>query len=302
MSDDIRPDRSGPRRAIVLGGGGIAGIAWETGLVTGLLKHGIDLQRADVVVGTSAGSVVGTGLLAGSLDASFQALLADGDTADGDTNDPSPAEVTGRDLARTMKAVMAGFASTEGEAAARRTIGELALEDYQRSDDKASLARLRPLLPGTEWPDGGSDFRITAIDAETGHFTVFDRDSGVELVSAVAASCAVPGVFKPITIDGHPYMDGGMRSATNADVAADCETILVIACTVEAPVSGLGPTLPGTIDTLRGRGDVFVVQADEESTHAFGANPLLPDTRRASAEAGRRQADAVADAVREFWR
>ncbi|MGD8193426.1 patatin-like phospholipase family protein [Herbiconiux sp. P18] len=297
MTDDDRNPSAGPRRAVVLGGGGVAGIAWETGLVSGLLGHGIDLRAADVVVGTSAGSVVAVGLRAGSLDAAYAAVLAD----------PTPAEAkaeaaaeSNRDLSRTMKAIMAGFASTEGEAAARRTIGELALEDYQRSDDKESIARMRPLLPGDDWPEG--EIRITAVDAETGHFTVFDRDSDVELVRAVAASCAVPGVFKPVTIDGHPYMDGGMRSATNADVAADCEAILVVACSPEAPMSGLGPTLPGTIDTLRGRSEVFVVQADDESTAAFGPNPLLSSSRRASAEAGRRQADLVADAVRAFWR
>lgn len=289
--NDFHPDQS-PRRAVVLGGGGVAGIAWETGLVTGLMKHGIDLRLADVVVGTSAGSVVGAGLLANTLDAIYDGLSAD-------TGAPAPQEAGDRDLSRTMKVIMAGFASTEGEDAARRTIGELALEDYQRSDDKASLDRMRPLLPGSDWPAG--DLRITAVNAETGRFTVFSSDTTDDLVSAVAASCAVPGVFKPVTIDGHPYMDGGMRSATNADVASDCDAILVIACSVEAPMSGLGPTLPGTIETLRGSIDVFVIQADDESIAAFGTNPLLPSTSHASAEAGRRQADLVADAVREFW-
>lgn len=299
MSDeDTRSDQSGPRRAIVLSGGGVTGIAWETGLLTGLLQLGIDLQSADVVVGTSAGSVVGTNLRAGSLDALYASLMAESDE-DRPVADPAPTGAEDRDLSRTMKVIMAGIASTEGEAATRRTIGELALEDYQRSDDRESLARIAPLLPGKEWPEG--ELRITAVDAETGHFTVFDRDADAELTSAVAASCAVPGVFKPVTIAGHPYMDGGMRSSSNADVAADCTSILVIACSPEPPVSGMGPTLPATIDTLRGISEVFVVEADEESTLAFGSNPLLLNTRRASAEAGRRQADLVADAVRAFW-
>ncbi|RFA10369.1 phospholipase [Subtercola boreus] len=299
MSDeDTTSEQSGARRAIVLSGGGVAGIAWETGLLTGLLQHGIDLQSADVVVGTSAGSVVGVNLRAGTLDATYASLLADSDD-DRPLADPAPEGAEDRDLSRTMKVIMAGIASTEGEAATRRTIGELALEDYQRSDDTASLARIAPLLPGTEWPEG--ELRITAVDAETGHFTVFDRDSDAELARAVAASCAVPGVFKPITIDGHPYMDGGMRSSANTDVAADCASILVIACSPEPAVSGMGPTLPATIDTLRGTSEVFVVQADEESTLAFGENPLLMHTRRASAEAGRRQAGLVAETVRAFW-
>jgi NTE family protein len=308
MSDtDSRPGQGTERRAIVLGGGGVAGIAWETGLLTGLLQQGIDLGSADVVVGTSAGSVVGVGLRAGSLDATYAALVAD--EADGPDSpasagerpvaDPAPDGAEDRDLSRTMKVILAGVASTQGEAAARRTIGEFAREDYQRSDDAASRARIAPLLPEEGWPAG--ELRITAVDAETGHFTVFDRESDADLTSAVAASCAVPGVFKPVTIDGHVYMDGGMRSATNADVAADCTRILVIACSPEPPVSGMGPTLPGVVDTLRGTSEVFVVQADDESTAAFGENPLLMHTRRASAEAGRRQAALVADTVRAFW-
>ena len=75
-ANDLRPDQSGSRRAIVLGGGGVAGIAWETGLLTGLKQLGIDFGQADVVVGTSAGSVVGVGLLAHSLDSTYEALVA----------------------------------------------------------------------------------------------------------------------------------------------------------------------------------------------------------------------------------
>jgi NTE family protein len=111
----------------------------------------------------------------------------------------------------------------------------------------------------------------------------------------------VPGVFPPVTIDGRPYMDGGMRSGTNADVVADHERILVIACGPEAPQSGMGPTLSGVVQQLRGRADVLVIQADEASTRAFGENSLLLSTRTASAEAGRAQAERVADEVRAFW-
>jgi len=70
---------------------------------------------------------------------------------------------------------------------------------------------------------------VTAVDAATGEFRTFDRDSGVPLVQAVAASCAVPGVYPPVTIGGRRYVDGGMRSAANVDLAAGVERVVVLA-------------------------------------------------------------------------
>ncbi|MCH7719085.1 MAG: patatin-like phospholipase family protein, partial [Chloroflexi bacterium] len=60
-------------RALVLGGGGPVGIAWEAGIIKGLLDGGVDATEADLIVGTSAGSVVGTQIASGR---SPQDLLA----------------------------------------------------------------------------------------------------------------------------------------------------------------------------------------------------------------------------------
>jgi NTE family protein len=285
-------DTTTATRGLVLGGGGVAGIAWETGLISGLIAAGVDLGAADAVVGTSAGSVVAINLRAGAIDAAYDKHFIDV---------AGMAEPTGsRDLARTIEVIGEGVMSTAGEIPTRQTIGEFALEGYDPEvDDAASVERIAQLLPIRDWPE--ADLRITAVDAGTGRFTVFDRESGADLVRASAASCAVPGVFPPVTIDGRPYMDGGMRSSTNADVVAEHERILVIACGPEAPASGMGPTLSSVTASLRGRADVLVIQADEESMRAFGDNSLLLATRRVSAEAGRRQAELVADEVRAFW-
>jgi NTE family protein len=138
---------------------------------------------------------------------------------------------------------------------------------------------------------------VTAVDADSGEFTTFTRDSGVELVAAVGASCAVPGVYPPVTIDGHRYMDGGMRSPANADLAADCARIVVI-----APLPrGVGPmtSVDAQVTGLVSR--VAVVSPDRASLTAIGKNVLDPAARAGSARAGHAQAAAVADRVAEVW-
>ena len=81
-------------------------------------------------------------------------------------------------------------------------------------------------LPSHDWPD--RDLRITAIDIGTGELVAFDRKSGVELVDAVAASCAVPGAWPLVTIGERRYMDGGVGSTMNLKLATDCESVGVL--------------------------------------------------------------------------
>jgi NTE family protein len=140
---------------------------------------------------------------------------------------------------------------------------------------------------------------LPAIDAQTGELTVFTRDSGVELTDAVAASCAVPGVWPPVTIGGRRYMDGGMRSATNADLAAGCDVVLVITPqSPDAPPPWGG--LDAELDQLR-PAEVSVIYADAASVAAFGTNPLSPATRGPAARAGRAVGQAAACGVSGLW-
>ena len=277
------------RTALVLGGGGITGIAWEIGVLAGLAEAGTDLSGADLVVGTSAGSVVGAQLTSGAgLEAMYGRQL-----------EPSTAEKVARmtrsDLARYGWAMIV---SRGRDVEFRRRVGALALAAEKAGLTPPEQERLDVIgarLAGAGWPQ--RDLRITAVDAGTGDFRVFDRDAGVPLLHAVAASCAVPGVYPPVTIDGRRYVDGGMRSAANADLAQGYDRLVVL-----APIPrGVGPMASVDAQVTGMVSRVAVVSPDEGSRTAIGRNVLDPAARAPSAKAGRAQAATVAARVAEVW-
>ncbi|WP_329520941.1 patatin-like phospholipase family protein [Spirillospora sp. NBC_01491] len=143
------------------------------------------------------------------------------------------------------------------------------------------------------WPD--RRLLIVGVNAETGEPRVFDRESGVPLVDVVSASCAVPGIWPPVSIDGVRYVDGGVRTSTNLDLAAGCARVLVLAPMVD-------PGLEEDVARLASAGGrVEVITPDEASLSAFGDDPLAPSTRTPSAVAGRAQGLRAADRVAELW-
>jgi NTE family protein len=119
------------------------------------------------------------------------------------------------------------------------------------------------------------------------------------VLRGIQESCAVPGIWPPVTIGGRRYVDGGVRSAANADLASGCEKVLVI-----TPVSADTPTpwdnLDQEIELLR-PAEVQAVHADAASVTAFGPNPLSPATRGPSARAGRAIGQARAADLARFW-
>ena len=151
-------------------------------------------------------------------------------------------------------------------------------------------------LPSHSWPD--RVLRVTAIDIGTGKLVVFQRDSDVDLVDAVAASCAVPGVWPPVTIGERRYMDGGIGSTINLHVADDCDTAVVLVPAGEAAPSSFGDGPASEIAAFGGT--ALGLFADDESLAAFGSNPLDPRCRPASAQAGRAQGRRDAAAVAAF--
>jgi NTE family protein len=276
-------------RALVLGGGGVAGIAWETGFLLGLLDAGVDVTGADRIVGTSAGSAVAAQISTGiPLDELFGRQVSGAATkteiaADFDAD--SMMMTFGRILAKVVPGTLMN-----------RAIGEYALHAPTVSEARRREV-IAARLPVHTWPD--RDLRVTAVDARSGEPRVFTRDDGVELVDAVAASCAVPGIWPPVTIDGRRYIDGGMRSTSNADLAAGCERILIVSPMPELPM--VAADVKKAIAALDETARVLTVYAGEASTAAIGSNPLDPTTAKPAAEAGRAQAAAHADAVTKLW-
>jgi NTE family protein len=275
-------------KALVLGGGGLTGIAWETGILAGLAERGVDLSDADLVVGTSAGSVVGVDVRTGKpLDELFKAQ--------------SVPTVATEVYAKMGSAVMLRYAMavslTRKPLVAGKRIGRVALR--AKTETEAERRRVfENRIPAIDWPAG--DLKITAVETASGEFTVFDSNSGVRLIDAVGASCAVPGIWPPVTIDGKRYMDGGMRSATNADLATGYQRVVVI-----APLhQGFGPiaSVASQARRLEAEGSrVVVIKPDEAALQAIGKNVLDPANRPAAAAAGYEQAVAEGPAVAAIW-
>ena len=281
--------------ALVLAGGGRVGIAWELGILRGLelraprLLAGIR-EPDTTFVGTSAGSIVATHLASGvALEQLLQPELDNTPASAGLTDGPRFSVVS---MVASMIGARIGARTPED---ARRRIGAYALK-AKTVPEQAWVESIGRRFDGLDWPD--RRLLINAVDVHSGEHRVFDRESGVDLVRAVAASCAVPGVYPPVTIDGRRYMDGGMRSIANVDVAAGSDPVLIL-----APLrggGGLGTVKASELSTL-GDARVRIEYANRDSARAFGRNPLDDSTRSASARAGVAQGESGADSLAEFW-
>ncbi|GAB2823337.1 patatin-like phospholipase family protein [Actinocorallia aurea] len=272
-------------RALVLAGGGVAGIGWEAGLVTGLRAAGVDLGEADLIIGTSAGSVVGAMVAQGTdLATEISAVAA---------AEAEAAEAMDVDMDKVMQAfaLMYGDPGLDPQEA-RRRIGELALTV---TGDGARLAQIGERLPSQEWPD--RDLRITAVDTADGAFQIWTKDAGVPLGLAVASSCAVPAVFPPVEIAGRRYMDGGVRSVSNADLAAGHDQVVII-----EPMAHMTPrpVLEREIIAL-GDAKIAAIGPNQVSIELFGVDILDGRLWLPAFEAGRAQAAEVAEEVGAVW-
>jgi NTE family protein len=279
------------KRGLVLAGGGLAGIAWEIGIMRGIEDESAQtataLLTSDVVIGTSAGSAVAAQLGSGrSHDELYERQIT------GASREIAP----GVDIEGITELFLSALSDREATTAQKlQRIGQVA-----QSTATVSEAVRRDViahrLPSHEWPE--RDLRITAIDIGTGELVAFDRGSGVDLVDAVAASCAVPGAWPPVTIGEHRYMDGGVGSTMNLELASDCGTVVVLVPSGNGAPSPFGPDPAVEVDAFPGRS--LGVFADDDALSAFGPNPLDPACREPSARAGRAQGRRVAAEVAEF--
>jgi NTE family protein len=280
-------DQTRPTRALVLGGGGVTGIAWEIGVLAGLLSAGVDLRTADVVIGTSAGAYVGAAYASGY---DIEQLLAE----QLETNDAEVATAASEaTVAEWLEAFRVGGAD---RAIVGAEFGKIAKADPEPIPLERRRAVVEARLVVREWPPA---LRVTAIDAETGELHIFDSQSGVALLDAVSASSAVPGVWPLEHINDRTWIDGGMVSTANTRLADGYDRVLVI-----APMPQTFGEIPGAAEdvaAMSGNAAVMLASPDERSSAAIGPNPFDPERRASAASAGRQQGVAEAGAVGVLW-
>ncbi len=291
--DATKRTRATGERALVLGGGGSTGNAWLIGVIAGLFDAGLDVTTADLTIGTSAGSTAAAQIAGATPTELLAAILAT----------TPQRRVPIRPVADHLQRISTIIASAEGAADMRRRIGAAAL-DMEAASDGSWQAQWRATvawrLPSQRWPQ--RTVLITAVDAHTGEPVVFDRHSEVDLVDAVAASCA-SGL--PYRIGDDRYIDGGYRRNENADLAARYGRVLVLSPFGGRTLQPLdwGMQLAAQVDELRAGGSrVETIVPDSNSEHMFGANAMDLSLRPPAARAGHVQGRALAGQLTEFWR
>lgn len=272
-------------RGVVLGGGGVAGLAWHIGLLMGLLQGGVDLGEADEVIGTSAGAFAGTALLDDrglkwAYDRQFQ---------------PARGEISAALAPDAVETFAAVLTSGMDDAAAGRRLGAYASgASAITPEDRASVVRSR--LERTDWPS--EKLLFTAIDADSGELHLLGASSGVDLVDAANASGAAPGVWPVVRAAGRRWIDGGSVSVTNAHLAARFRRCVVIS---PMTTNFSGVTVHQQVDSLPDTTSALLIHPDENSLAAIGRNPFDADRRSDTALAGRNQGAALAARTSAFW-
>jgi NTE family protein len=279
-------------KSLVLGGGGLAGLGWFAGLFYGLSERGVDLRDADQMIGTSAGSATAAQMRSAQ---TLERLYAS------QTDPALIADEVPPDMA-AMAALMAAFPKLQAIAdhtERMRAVGQMAM-NAKTVAPEVRRAMIERRLSEHDWPKAA--LTITAVDVESGALMVFDAASGVSLVNAVSASCAVPGVWPVVEIGGKHYMDGGVYSVDNADLAAGAERVIIASPFGSVSPAPAGYHLNDAVAKLEASGSkVLVIAPDEAARAAMGANPLDPATRAPSAKAGLTQGQRLAESVSAFW-
>lgn len=315
------------RWGLVLGGGGVLGGAWTVGALSALQEvHGLDPREAEVVVGTSAGSLLAALLGAGATTAQLRAhqlgerassgplaaLDWDYETATGGSNPSRPRLVPGstamvtrgvRRLRQLPPTALLAALAPEGRGSLQ-TVGALVRDVLAATGSDADGWSAHPGV------------RVVAMDYDSGRRVVFGSAvaPAASLADAVTASCAIPGWYSPVTIDGTRYVDGGAYSSTNVDVLAGygLDEVFVLAPMVSFAVDHPA-TLQGRMERawrarvtrrclhevskLHATGaEVTVVGPGPEDLDAIGANLMAVDRReRVLTTALRTVAEALAD-------
>lgn len=291
------------RFGLVLGGGGVVGIAWEIGVLAGLQRAGaLPAAGPDVVVGTSAGSVVGSRLALGhDLDA-----LVDEQRAPA----PRPAATEGPpartgDLSAVMEIFGALRQAPEVTPEVTKVVGAKAMAATTPPEDRW-IASFEASV-GTAWPPA-RDLRIATLDCESGERRIWSAaDAGdAPLATAVASSCAVPGMFPTVGIAGRRYTDGGVWSVTNADVLVDdhLDAVLLVVPTAAAAAQQAGRHTAFEVEAelleAAGVRTATITPGPTFGTEIGLMNLMNPAYRQAAVDVGLADGEAAAATVRSL--
>lgn len=294
------------RFGLVLGGGGLTGTAFHAGVLGALADH-LDARDAEIIVGTSAGSTAAAlmrrgfpprdyvpRMLGDPLSEQGRAILGamppltDPQPASASTRRPASPELLKRVARRPWR-----YRPTVALAAA--------LPEGSRPVDPGAT-RLQALF--ADWP--ADPMWLIAVDLDTGQRVAFGRDATATVGQAVAASCAVPGYFEPVAVEGRRYVDGGAYSMLSLDLVADMGLDLVIASAPLATSDWFAPD-PGNAPRVLMRAQlekearavraagtrVLVVAPDRRLRAVMGTNSMVAAKRAPVAAATREYASSV---------
>jgi NTE family protein len=296
------------RRGIILGGGGVLGGTWAVGALLALEEEfGFAAGSADVLVGTSAGSVLaamlGAGVTPEQLRQRYNDEVVQGGPLAGLSWNPDAA--IGGHRPGLPRALAPGSLRLIGESLRHPArVQGTALVAALMPEGAKTMAGVGRLIDAVSPMDGWSRHKacwIVAMDYETGRRTVFGRPGSVvaPLASAVMASCSIPGWFAPVSIGGRRFVDGGAISATSVDVVehAGLDEVYVIAPMVsfqtDHPSSAAAwlerrwreavtkACLAEANDVARSGATVRIIGPGPEDLEAIGANMMDTSQRRA---------------------
>ncbi|WP_239774850.1 patatin-like phospholipase family protein [Mammaliicoccus sp. N-M50] len=262
-------------KALVLGGEGITGIAWESGVLAGLMDSGILVNHADKILGSSAGSYVGSILANGqNMKRYYEDLAINHDAADNAQLDPALFELW-RD---------AFVQGKTDERVIGQKLGDIIHTNPSKVSHDERAHSVRQRIGDVDWTE---QLEITAINAETGELTVFNKKTGISLTEAVMASGAVPGIWPHVDFQGVSWIDGGMISSTNAKLMTDYQDIIVLAPLDQK--QGLVPSVYEEVESLKEHSNVILITPDQKSKDIIGTNIYSAEHIKEIGDAGYEQ-------------
>ncbi len=286
-------------RSLVLGGGGVFLIAWQTAYLATAADGGVQLREAQRVVGTSAGSLVGSLLCSGRI--SHFARVADLLTrAKGLVSYLAPVGDFSHSQSRAFDLFLN---ATDAQPHTLQQIGHAALSASTPSA-RSMRRNIALLVDFRGWPGPDDQFWITCVDTFSGERVVLGKHSGVRPTTAVAASSALPGIYAPQPIGDRRCMDGGVSgTATHTDLVAGSGRSVVLSLSRERPLpkammTAAQDSVVSELASLRGSGTAVFHRAPAVPE---GYNLMSPDTIEEGLEWGRRQAEEDLEELAAFW-